>query len=175
MTGVPPLGPFETERDALGHPAVRAVYDASGKDPGPGKMQPRNHRLLCEAVSAAGIALGAYDHRIVSWLSTWEPATVAVVAGMIGRAWEAGWVARAHAPGGAAAVAGVADPAAVTVPGLLHAAADSLAVDLAVWAARDPAAPSPAARQARRSAVAAASAVIVSLSALRSRLEGDRQ
>jgi hypothetical protein len=63
----------------------------------------------------------------------------------------------------------------VTVPGLLHAAADSLAVDLAVWAARDPAAPSPAARQARRSAVAAASAVIVSLSALRSRLEGGRQ
>jgi hypothetical protein len=161
MTGAP-LGPFETKAQASA--AARAVMAPQAGD---GVVPAeRSRRLLGCVCQAAGIGMGRWDDQVVEWLAGSGDAVCAAVAG---------WVARAHAAGGAAAVAGVADPAAVTVPGLLHAAADSLAVDLAVWAARDPAAPSPAARQARRSAVAAASAVIVSLSALRSRLEGGRQ
>jgi hypothetical protein len=163
MTGAP-LGPFETKAQASA--AARAVMAPQAGD---GVVPAeRSRRLLGCACQAAGIGMGRWDDQVVEWLAGSGDAVCAAVAG---------WVARAHAPGRAAAAAGagVADPAAVTVPGLLHAAADSLAVDLAVWAARDPAAPSPAARQARRSAVAAASAVIVSLSALRSRLEGGRQ
>jgi hypothetical protein len=162
MTGVPPLGPFETKAQASA--AARAAMAPQAGDGVTAAELSR--RLLGCACQAAGIGMGRWDDQVVEWLAGSGDAVCAAVAG---------WVARAHAAGGAAAAAGVADPAAVTVPGLLHAAADSLAVDLAVWAARDPAAPSPAARQARRSAVAAASAVIVSLSALRSRLEGGRQ
>jgi hypothetical protein len=60
------------------------------------------------------------------------------------------------------------------VVGVLRAAADALAVDLTVWEARDPGAPSPEASRARRSAVATADAVIITLSGLRARLGGDR-
>jgi hypothetical protein len=59
------------------------------------------------------------------------------------------------------------------VVGVLRAAADALAADLTVWEARDPGAPSPEARRARRSAVATADAVIITLSGLRARLGGD--
>jgi hypothetical protein len=62
----------------------------------------------------------------------------------------------------------------VTVVGVLRAAADALAVDLAAWEARDRAAPSPEARRARRSALATADAVIITASGLRVHLEGDR-
>jgi hypothetical protein len=86
-------GPLETEQQARELAAVRAVYDAFGRDPGPGKMAPHSHRMLCEALSAAGVDLGAYDHRITSWLATWEPQTVAAVAGWVQRA------SRATAPG----------------------------------------------------------------------------
>ena len=82
----PAAGPFETEAQARELPAVRAVYDAFCRDPGPGKMAPHNHRMLCEALSAARVDLGTYDHRIVSWLATWEPQTVAVIAGWVQRA-----------------------------------------------------------------------------------------
>lgn len=57
---------------------------------------------------------------------------------------------------------------------VLRAAADALAADLPVWAARDPAAPSPEARRARRSAIATADAVTTVMSRLRARLGGDR-
>ena len=65
---------------------------------------------------------------------------------------------------------GSSDP----VVAVLRAAADALAVDLAMWEARDPGEPAPEARRARRSAVATADAVIITLSGLRARLGGDR-
>jgi hypothetical protein len=40
------------------------------------------------------VELGAYDHAIVQWLAGWEPSTVAVMAGLISRAHEAGKAAR---------------------------------------------------------------------------------
>ncbi len=81
--------PFETEAQVRELPEVQAIYAAFDRDPGVGKMAPHNHRLLDEALTAAGVELGAYDRRILSWLAGWEPQTVAVVVG---------WVARAHRP-----------------------------------------------------------------------------
>jgi hypothetical protein len=63
---------------------------------------------------------------------------------------------------------------ASTAVGVLRSAADALTADLATWEARDPAAPGPEARRARRSAIAAADAVTGAMSRLRARLEGGR-
>ena len=57
---------------------------------------------------------------------------------------------------------------------VLRSAADALAVDLAMWGARDPGDPSAEARRARRAAIATADAVITAVSRLRTRLGGDR-
>jgi hypothetical protein len=71
-------------------PIVRAVYDAMHVSRLPahhrGVGAERNHRLLCEALSVAGVELGAYDRRIVEWLAGWEPSAVVVVCGFISRA-----------------------------------------------------------------------------------------
>jgi hypothetical protein len=69
---------------------VRAVYDVFDADPGVGRMAPHNERVLRESCAAAGVALGAFDARIVSWLAGWEPETCAVIAGLISRAYAAG-------------------------------------------------------------------------------------
>jgi hypothetical protein len=65
---------------------VQAVYDAFDAAPGTGRMQAPNHQLLEEACTAAGVELGAYDHRILLWLAGWEPQICAVVAGWVSRA-----------------------------------------------------------------------------------------
>jgi hypothetical protein len=90
VTGMTPpephdTGPFETEHEAAD--SVRHIY---GMEPGTGAWAAASHRLLCEALSDAGVELGAYDHAIVQWLAGWEPSTVAVIAGLISRAHEAG-------------------------------------------------------------------------------------
>ena len=92
-------GPFETEAQASETPAVREVYEAFGASPGAGRMAPPNHQLLCGALAAAGVELGAFDHRIVSWLAGWEPATCAVIAGLVSRAHAAGVERGAAVPG----------------------------------------------------------------------------
>ena len=89
-------GPFDTEQQARELPAVQAVYDAFRADPGIGKMQPHEQRMLLDALAEAGVYLGAYDHRIVEWLANWEPQTVAVIAGWITRASQAAEVERAR-------------------------------------------------------------------------------
>lgn len=68
-------GPFETEQDAR-----RAVADwESG-------ISEANRSHLLAAIGDAGITIGAYDARIIDWLTEWEPGTVAVIAGLISRA-----------------------------------------------------------------------------------------
>jgi hypothetical protein len=154
------LGPFGTEaeaRESLVHLLAGATLSEQASIPD------RNHRVLCQTLTAAGVELGAYDHLIVTWLAGYEPATVAVVAGLVTRAFEAGLQA---APGEAAE--------AGTAVEVLRSAAAALTVDLATWEARDPAEPSPEARRARRSAIAAADAVTDSMSRLRARLAGGR-
>jgi hypothetical protein len=76
-------GPFQTEREARELPAVRAVYAAFEADPGPGKMTAPNLRMLLDAVTSAGIHVGAYDVQILEWLAGYEPQTCAVIAGLI--------------------------------------------------------------------------------------------
>ncbi len=83
-------GPYETERQVRETPAVRAVYDAFDAAPGPGRMTPHCHRMLCEALAGAGVELGEHDHRTVLWLAGWGPETAAVIAGLIIRARAAG-------------------------------------------------------------------------------------
>ena len=79
-------GPLATEQQARELPAVQAVYAAFRADPGVGKMQPHNRQMLDAALTAAGVELGGYDHRIAEWLAQWEPQMVAVIAGWITRA-----------------------------------------------------------------------------------------
>jgi hypothetical protein len=79
-------GPFETEQQARETPAARGVHEAFRADPGAGKMHPHNLAVLTAALDDAGVTLGDFDRRIVSWLAGWEPATVVVVAGLIRRA-----------------------------------------------------------------------------------------
>ena len=55
------FGPFETEREARSLPAVRAAYDAAHESPRRGVLAERNHRLLCEASAAAGMAHIRWD------------------------------------------------------------------------------------------------------------------
>jgi hypothetical protein len=80
-------GPFETEREAnaasrwqhLGRPLA-----------GPEPMREANLVQLLDACADAGVEVGAYDSRILHWLANYEPATCAVIAGLIGRARQAG-------------------------------------------------------------------------------------
>jgi hypothetical protein len=72
-------GPFQTE----GH--ARAAF--ANRAPGRGGTSPlAGHRILCEAIIAAGVTIGDYDHQVVLWLARGAPEHCAVVAGLITRA-----------------------------------------------------------------------------------------
>jgi hypothetical protein len=73
-------GPFATERQAWHAADVAAPGSPMGPE--------ANRALLLDALNAAGVQLGAYDRRIVDWLANYEPATCAVIAGLITRAAE---------------------------------------------------------------------------------------
>ena len=77
-------GPFETEAQARA--AVAHVYAAAHATTRRGVMTEGSHKLLCEALTAAGVEPGAYDHRIITWLAESEPQACAVIAGIITRA-----------------------------------------------------------------------------------------
>jgi hypothetical protein len=62
------------------------VYEAARASSRRGVLAEGNHELLCGALSAAGVELGQFDHAIALWLSNYEPATVAVIAGWVSRA-----------------------------------------------------------------------------------------
>lgn len=79
-------GPFQTERQALDLPGVRAIYEAFGADPGAGKMAPYIRAMIADALTEADIELGAWDQSVVTWLSRWEPQVVAVIASWVTRA-----------------------------------------------------------------------------------------
>jgi hypothetical protein len=91
-------GPFGTEQQARETDAVQAVCEAFRADPGVGKMAPHNLAMLEQACAAAGVELGAFDRRVLAWLSGWEPQVCAVVAGMILRAYAAGCASQRDRP-----------------------------------------------------------------------------
>lgn len=88
MTG---WGPFETRDEASHHPAVREIHEKRHQWTGPVTRETREadeamiSALILGACDEAGVTLGAYDRRIVEWLSGWEPEVVAVIAGLIRR------------------------------------------------------------------------------------------
>ncbi|MFF7315065.1 hypothetical protein [Streptomyces sp. NPDC008137] len=47
---------------------------------------PEQETALREVLAAAGVELGAYDERIIRWLSGWEWSTVATIASWVQRA-----------------------------------------------------------------------------------------
>jgi len=83
-TGPRQPGPYETEQEARA--AVAAIYDAAWQTP----MADGCRAMLDAACAAAGVTLGAFDRRIIHWLSAWECECTAVVAGLILRARRAG-------------------------------------------------------------------------------------
>jgi hypothetical protein len=82
-------GPFETGREA-----ADSVRHITALPPGTRAWTAASHRMLCEALSDAGVELGAFDHRIIEWTCGWEPSTVAVIARLIALAHEAGKAGR---------------------------------------------------------------------------------
>jgi hypothetical protein len=84
---VPDHGSYETEEDARLTPAVRAIHEASRASRRRGVILGElNHRLLDEACSAAGVEVGAYQHRILLWLAEQEPQMCEAIADIIRRA-----------------------------------------------------------------------------------------
>lgn len=77
-------GPFESEDQARTTAAVRAIYEAYRA--GITSLHDGSAELLLSACEQAGVTLGAYDRRILSWLAGFEPQAAAAVAGIINRA-----------------------------------------------------------------------------------------
>jgi hypothetical protein len=86
MRAVNEHGPFETERQARETAAVRTANAAFDANPAAGKHIPHHLRILMDACSAAGVFVGTYDLRILTWLANYEDTTCAVIAGLIRRA-----------------------------------------------------------------------------------------
>ena len=91
-------GPYETEQQVRELPAVRAIHEAMHASHRRGVIGEPGCRLLDEACEAACVKVGAYDHRILTWLAGFEPETCAVVAGLITRAHQAGTAVTGERP-----------------------------------------------------------------------------
>ena len=75
--------PFHTEREAMA--AVQHItYSPVGA------WRDGCHRMLEDTCRSAGVLLGKYDEQVLFLLASWEPATCAVVVGLIRRERAAG-------------------------------------------------------------------------------------
>ena len=74
-------GPYNSEREA------RRDADHAGLT---GTVMTRNRDMLARACWGAHVELGAFDAQIIDWLAGYEPATCAVIAGLVRRAYAAG-------------------------------------------------------------------------------------
>lgn len=83
-------GPFESEREALATRAARDAIAAFDADPGAGKGQPRNLKIMTDAIEAARVELTGYEQGLFRWLAGWELSSAVVLAGIIDRAYRAG-------------------------------------------------------------------------------------
>jgi hypothetical protein len=77
-----PSGPFETERQATEYARSVARPEVWAES-----LTEANRAVLSSAFGATGVELGAFDRRIRDWLADWEPATVAVIAAAVFRAY----------------------------------------------------------------------------------------
>ncbi|SOD72902.1 hypothetical protein SAMN05892883_2218 [Jatrophihabitans sp. GAS493] len=78
-----PRGPYGTESEVIAATGQRdwPITDSHAE---------HNAARLQEAVTAAGVEVGSYDQRILSWLAGYEPQTVEVIAALIARAGQRG-------------------------------------------------------------------------------------
>lgn len=74
------LGPLDVEPRA-----VRPPFD----QPHPARSTAAG-RATAIREALAGVELGAYDERIIAWLSTWDVGTVGGVVSLLGRVRQAG-------------------------------------------------------------------------------------
>jgi hypothetical protein len=79
-------GPYETGREA--HAAAVAAIPPHVA--GSILTAEQNRQLLTQACESTGVALGAFDRRIIDWLAGYEDSTCGVIAGLITRAHAAG-------------------------------------------------------------------------------------
>jgi hypothetical protein len=77
------MGPYESDEDAFGDCAD--LYRGSA-----GEMVRGNEERLLAACAAAGVVLGDFDRHVLGWLAGFEPTTVQVLVGLIGRAAQGG-------------------------------------------------------------------------------------
>jgi hypothetical protein len=84
-------GPYENERQA--RTDVSDIYQQARHSVRREVLGEANHALLVGACERVGVALGAYDARILAWLAGWEPQMCAVIVGLITRAYAVGWAA----------------------------------------------------------------------------------
>jgi hypothetical protein len=85
-------GPFDTREQVTSLAAVRITYDLMHASDARTVAPLRNGKVIIDAFITADLPLGEYDHRIVNWLTNWEPEICAVIAS---------WISRAHAAGSA--------------------------------------------------------------------------
>lgn len=88
------LGPLEREPGQIRPPFDREwtpFVQYPGEDVDSWRSRVRANRKAALLEALAGIELGAYDLRIVEWLSEWEDSTLATIAS---------WLYRARAAGG---------------------------------------------------------------------------
>jgi hypothetical protein len=88
------FGPYENERQTSTEPmpqAVRTLHDAGRVKSGDPDRVVRDTILghLLHACEDTGMDLGAYDRRVIVWLSGGEVSTAQVVIGLISRAYAA--------------------------------------------------------------------------------------
>lgn len=84
----PPVhGPYETERDTYDSPLHR---DVQALTPARGVHEPVIQLHLLRACRDAGVDIGDYDLRVLSWLARGETNAAQVVIGLISRAYAAG-------------------------------------------------------------------------------------
>jgi len=89
------VGPYQTETDTYSEPmptAVSALHSTSQVRTGDPDHLVRDTtmRHVTIACQDAGVELGEFDHRKLSWLAETDTAAVQVVIGLISRANEGG-------------------------------------------------------------------------------------
>lgn len=89
-----PIGPFGDAREARA-----AAHTIIPPGPDLSVLEEEQCRALLErACAAAGVELGVWDARVLRWMAGYEDSLCAAVAGMIGRAYEAGQRSRDGGP-----------------------------------------------------------------------------
>ena len=84
-------GPFETEgetRDAAGWQDVDV--DPTDNERWREARKAAKASRIRQVLDRTATPVGAYDKRLLTWVTTWEPEVIEVIAGLIERAYEQG-------------------------------------------------------------------------------------